>query len=153
MRLPTRLHITWQDDMTLRVDTDSGQQTRLLRFGPSATSSQANARPTWQGQSTARWYGLGRGGGRGPLTAARIEVVTRNMRPGYLIRNGLPYSAAAVMTEYWNFMKEPDGNDYLVITTRIVDPTYLQAPYQSTPSFKREPDGSKWDPTPCSARG
>lgn len=153
MRLPTRLHITWQDDNTLRVDTDAGQQTRTFRFAPpSAGPSRASTKPTWQGESTARWYGGGRGS-RGPQRAARIEVVTRNMRPGYLIRNGLPYSAAAVMTEYWNFMKEPDGNDYLVIATRIVDPMYLRTPYQSAPSFKREPDGAKWDPTPCSARG
>lgn len=152
MRIPTRLQITWQDDNTLRVETDAGQQTRILRFGAAAPSG-TSGKPTWQGESTARWFGLGRGGGRGPLTSARVEVVTRNMRPGYLMKNGLPYSAATVMTEYWDLFKEPDGNDYLVVTSRIVDPTYLTAPYQSAPSFKREPDGAKWDPSPCSARG
>jgi len=30
MRLPTRLHITWQDDNTLKVETDEGTQTRLF---------------------------------------------------------------------------------------------------------------------------
>ncbi len=35
MRLPERLHITWQDDNTLRVDTDAGTQTRLFHFGGS----------------------------------------------------------------------------------------------------------------------
>src|SRR5215216_6787415 len=29
MRLPGRLHITWQDDNTLQVETDTGTQTRL----------------------------------------------------------------------------------------------------------------------------
>ena len=30
MRLPGRLHITWQDDNTLKIETDAGTQTRLL---------------------------------------------------------------------------------------------------------------------------
>ena len=33
MAVPTRLHITWQDDNTLKVETDAGTQTRLLHFG------------------------------------------------------------------------------------------------------------------------
>ena len=33
MSVPGRLHITWQDDTTLKVETDAGTQTRLLRFG------------------------------------------------------------------------------------------------------------------------
>src|SRR5580704_12242583 len=32
MRVPGRLHITWADDNTLKIETDSGTQTRLLRF-------------------------------------------------------------------------------------------------------------------------
>ena len=52
MRVPGRLHVTWQDDTTLRVDTDAGMQTRIFRFA--AAPPQA-APPSWQGQSTARW--------------------------------------------------------------------------------------------------
>src|SRR5271170_3218714 len=39
MRVPGRLHISWQDDTTIKVETDSGTQTRLLHFGgtPPAT--------------------------------------------------------------------------------------------------------------------
>ncbi len=33
MSVPGRLHITWVDDSTLKVETDAGTQTRLLRFG------------------------------------------------------------------------------------------------------------------------
>ena len=33
MSVPGRLHITWQDDTTIKVDADAGLQTRLLRFG------------------------------------------------------------------------------------------------------------------------
>src|SRR3954465_9026613 len=44
MRLPGRLHITWQDATTLRIDTDAGTQTRAFRFG----DAPAPAEPTWQ---------------------------------------------------------------------------------------------------------
>src|SRR6204780_1907874 len=33
MRVPEHLHITWQDDHTLHMDTDSGKQTRVFHFG------------------------------------------------------------------------------------------------------------------------
>ncbi len=33
MRVPERLRITWQDDNTMRIDTDAGQQTRIFHFG------------------------------------------------------------------------------------------------------------------------
>jgi hypothetical protein len=52
MRLPARLHITWADDRTLRIDIDSGTQTRLLHFGG---SPPANTENTWQGYSIAEW--------------------------------------------------------------------------------------------------
>ena len=45
MSVPGRIHITWQDDTTLKVDTDAGTQTRLLRFGPSTGSGQAPTPP------------------------------------------------------------------------------------------------------------
>lgn len=171
MRVPGRLHITWQDDTTLRVETDAGMQTRLFHFG---AAPPARGRPTWQGYSVARWVGLPAEGARegdgganadsrgsaqitdqdaGGSSYGSLEVVTRNLRPGYLRRNGVPYGAQASMTEYWDLLEEPDGADWLVITTTIVDPTYLRLPYETSPAFKREPDGSKWDPSPCSARG
>jgi len=158
MRVPGRLRIGWQDDTTLRVDTDAGMQTRLLHFG----ATPPRARASWQGDSAARWLGLPSGGTGGPASAssegtrspvyASFEVVTTNMRPGYLRRNGVPYSAGASMTEYWNVFREPDGTDWLVIAATVVDSTYLRMPYETSPAFKREPDGSKWDPSPCSAR-
>jgi len=47
MRVPGRLHITWQDDATLRIDTDAGSQTRLLRFGvPGQTRSPGLTPPS-----------------------------------------------------------------------------------------------------------
>jgi hypothetical protein len=150
MRIPGRLHITWQDDNTLKVETDAGTQTRLLRFGGVTPSP----RPTWQGDSAAQWVGTGppaRGGESAGPKFGSLEVITRNMRPGYLRTNGVPYSGGAVLTEYWDLYREP-GTDWLVISTTVEDPTYLQIPYQTSPAFKREPDGSKWDPSPCTAR-
>src|SRR5262245_24707266 len=32
MRIPGRLHITWQDDQTLKIETDAGRQTRVFGF-------------------------------------------------------------------------------------------------------------------------
>ena len=92
------------------------------------TKPAPSAKLTWQGDSVAQWLGGGRGGG-GPAIAiapprrGSLEVVTRNMRPGYLLRNGVPYSSAAVLTEYWHLFKESDGTDWLVITTLVNDPT------------------------------
>ena len=41
LQRPGRLHITWADDNTLRIDADAGTQTRLLHF----TGDAATARP------------------------------------------------------------------------------------------------------------
>lgn len=161
MRIPGRLHITWQDDDTLRVDTDAGMQTRLFRFG---ADEPTNGAATWQGDSEAQWMFptvlRGRVAAADPGTSVgavgaqpgSLEVVTTNMRPGYLRRNGIPYSEQTTMTEFWDVLREPDGTDWLVITTMIEDPRYLRMPYLTSPAFKREPDGSRWDPLPCSAR-
>ncbi len=39
MSVPGRLHITWQDADTLRIETDAGTQTRLFHFSPRAASA------------------------------------------------------------------------------------------------------------------
>lgn len=142
MRVPGRLHITWADANTLKVELDAGKQTRLLRFDAElAKSGQTNgAERTWQGQSTAVWE------------KGSLKVVTRMMRAGYLRKNGVPYSEKAQLTEYWNVHREKNGDQWLVITSILEDPTYLQEPYVFSPNFQKEPEGSKWEPTSCSAR-
>lgn len=142
MRIPGRLHIVWQDDNTLRLDTDAGTQTRLFRFGNGTPASGA---PTWQGTSNARWDATGGIGAR----AGSLTVVTTNVRPGYLRRNGVPYSADAKVTEYFDVAPHPSGGQVLIVTSVVEDPQYLQRPYIVSSHFKKEPDGSKWDPTPC----
>src|SRR5215471_7856974 len=52
MSVPGRLHITWQNADTLRIDTDAGTQTRLFRF---ASAPAASTPPSWQGESKATW--------------------------------------------------------------------------------------------------
>jgi hypothetical protein len=148
MAAPTRLHITWQDDNNLKVETDAGMQTRLLHFGD--RTPQAGP-ASWQGESVADWE-RGRGG-RGPApTGGSLRVVTKNVRPGYLRRNGVPYSGSAVLTEYWDLGSERNSEKWITITSVVDDPKYLRVPYVAALQFKREADGSKWDPTPCSAR-
>ena len=98
MRVPGRIHITWENDTTLRVDTEAGTQTRLFRFGAPGPAAPA-APPSWQGRSAAQWQISG--GRRGaPPAGGSLRVVTTGLRPGYLRKNGVPYSANAVVTEY-----------------------------------------------------
>ena len=157
MRLPARFHITWQDDSTLKVDVDAGTQTRLFRFGQGASGGSGGSQDpplrdgdrTWQGDSTAQWE---RGGGRGgPPVGGSLTVVTKNMRAGYLRKNGVPYSANATVTEYFDLSPSP-GGQMMVVTTVVDDPRYLVQPLIVSSHFKKEADGSKWDPTPCSSR-
>jgi hypothetical protein len=152
MRVPGRLRITWENDTELRIDTDAGTQTRQLRF--SAPASPAGER-TWQGHSVAQWDG-GSGGRRGSGSAASgggsLKVVTTHMRPGYLRKNGVPYSADAVLTEYFNRYTAPNADEWLVVASIVEDAQYLSQPYVTTSNFKKLADASGWNPTPCSAR-
>src|SRR5207249_12324741 len=70
MRVPGRLHITWQDDYTLKIETDAGQQIRLLNFRPTPISEGGD----WQGVSTAEWETVA--GARGPIPGGGLKVGT-----------------------------------------------------------------------------
>jgi hypothetical protein len=148
MGMPTRLHITWEDENTLRVDTDAGMQTRRFHFGNLKSRDTA---PAWQGSSVAEWQMARAAQGTAPKSGS-LKVTTANMRPGYLRKNGVPYSAQARLTEYWDLTAERNGDRWITITSSVEDPPYLRQPYITTLQFKKEADGSKWDPTPCSAR-
>lgn len=153
MRVPGRLHITWQDDNTLRIDTDAGTQTRLLRFGvagANGVSAVSNEAPTWQGQSIGQWeYAAGARGG--PRTG-NLKVITTNLRPGYVRKNGAPYSARTIVTEYFDLNAMPNGDNWFTVTTKVEDPVYFARPYLTTTDFKKLPDATGWRPVPCSAR-
>jgi hypothetical protein len=174
MRQPGRLHITWPDDNTLKMEFDAGTQTRLLYFDK---TKQSSGEKTWQGHSIAEWEGpaLGqRGGPRGGSPAPRdpggggqglrggpappgsvleggsLKVVTTNFREGYLRKNGVPYSENASITEYIHRLPQhPNGENWLLVVTVVEDPKYLTQPFYTSTQFKLEPDGSKFKPTPC----
>jgi hypothetical protein len=155
MRGPTRLHITWQDDNTLKIESDYGTQTRLLRFtgaGEAGRAGGASGARTWQGVTTAQWVMGGGGRGRGDARHGSIKSITTQLRPGYLRKNGVPYGDRAVFTEYWDLHAEANGDQYLVDTNVVEDPVYLQTPWITALHFKKESDGSKWDPSSCDAR-
>jgi len=158
MRIPGRLHITWQDDKTLKIETDAGTQTRLFHFGAKAPAS---GEASWQGYSVAEWEGesfdpsqLGFGLGlqqRAPRSKT-LEVTTTNLRSGYLRKNGIPYSDKTVLREYYDRFTEPSGAEWFTVTTVVTDPEYLAVPFVTTTDFRREPDGSKFHPSACTAR-
>jgi hypothetical protein len=150
MRVPGRLRIRWESDTTLKIEADAGQQTRLLHFDKLAVPPGR----TWQGHSAAEWERILQPGGLGvslqqaPPRIGSLKVVTTNLRSGYLRKNGVPYSEDTLVTEYFDRLTS-EGSDWLTVLTIVEDPRYLSQPFITSSHFKREPDASKWMPTPC----
>jgi hypothetical protein len=69
----------------------------------------------------------------------------------YLRKNGVPYSENAMMTEYFDVVRERNGDLWLIVTSELKDPLYLREPFILSTNFKKQADGAGWDPTPCSA--
>ena len=152
MRVPERLRIVWDDDNTLRIDTDAGEQTRLLHFGDWKPSGGP---PTWQGDSRAQWEFSGPRGRGQPSPTGRggdLRVVTSHLRPGYLQKNGVPYSGNAVVTEYLHRWTESNGDSWMLAITQVDDGQFLNNRFVRSTHFKKLADNSGWNPTPCSAR-
>jgi len=159
MQRPGRLHLTWDNANTLKVEADAGTQTRVIHFGAAPAGVGA---PSWQGDSSGNWQVNGRllldtGGlglvpaGRqsGTSTSGNLKVVTTNMVPGYIRKNGVPYSEKAVLTEYVNRLTGEQNDTYLSWTAMVDDPTYLTQPFVRTYTFKKQADAAGWEPTPC----
>jgi hypothetical protein len=146
MRIPGRLHITWQDESTLKVETDAGTQTRLFHFSPAGAGSGGD----WQGVSIANWEIVA--GARAPIPGAGMKVTTTRFKPGYLRKNGVPYSANALLTEYYDRVNEGNGDSWLIVKTIVEDPAYLNVPFITSTHFKKQADSRAWNPTPCAAR-
>ena len=131
---------------------DAGTQTRLIHFNP---TGPAPTEKTLQGYSVGTWEvgGGGRGGrggapGGGAAPAGprwgSLNVVTTQMKGGYLLSNRSNYSENAVLTEY--FSKHSDfGVDYFTVTAQINDGNTVV----TSSTFKKEPNGSKFAPTGC----
>jgi hypothetical protein len=155
MRIPERLHITWTDENTIQMDIDAGMQKRVFHFDG---SKWQGGQPQWQGDSVAKWEkqiqfegSFAAFGGAKPGKGGALHVTTTHMRAGYLRKNGVPYSENAVLNEYYNvfYPHGPQGVGYLIVTSVVDDPKYLKESFITSGQFKHEPDGSKWDPTPC----
>ena len=159
MQRPGRVRIAWENDTTLKVEFDAGTQTRALKFGAAPAEKGA---PSWQGYSTAEWIVNGRpllnlglpnlnvrGGGPQSTRGGTLKVTTTNMKPGYLRKNGVPYSDRGVMTEYFNLVEGAQGEKYFAVTAMLDDPAYLNQPFIRTYTFKKESGTAGWEPTPC----
>jgi hypothetical protein len=147
MRVPGRFHITWQDANTLKIETDAGMQTRLFRFGGKPAPG---TEPSWQGDSAAEWEYASTG--RGQPRSGDLRVVTTNLLPGYLRKNGVPYSGNAVVTEWYDRISASNGDQWLVVSTEVRDPQYLTMPFITSTHFKKLPDAAGWHPEACTAR-
>ena len=169
MRQPTHLHITWQDDNTLKMEADYGTQTRLFHFASPPPEGRmnfvngtyvpaekqkievpANVQPSWQGYSVASWTIMG---GEGNFQrGGSLKVITTHVKPGYYWKNGMPYTGNAVLTEHFRTLDLPDGGAWIIFSQMVEDPEYLTQPFLVNYHFKKLPDGSKWNPTPCAVR-
>jgi hypothetical protein len=147
MRVPGRLKISWQDDQTLKIETEAGTQTRLFHFGGMAP---ANTEPSWQGYSVAQWEQAQID--RGQPRMGDLKVNTSHMKAGYLRKNGVPYGDNASLTEYYDRHTAPNGDVWLVVTTEVLDPQYLTEHFVTSTHFKKIPDTSPWRPEPCTAK-
>jgi hypothetical protein len=140
LRVPGHFHITWQDDLTMRMDVDTGTQTRVFHFGDWKAPAGP---PTLQGDSLASWEGRSPGS---------LKVSTSHLKAGYLRKNGVPFSDNALLTEYYDVLKEHTGDVMMVVTTVVNDPMYLREPFIVTTHFKKLAGDAGWKPTPCSAK-
>ena len=149
MTMPERLHVTWQDPNTMRMEIDAGTQTRVFHFGNWKSPGGA---ATWQGDSVATWTARRQMAEPSGPKARSLKVVTTNLRPGYLRRNGVPYSANAKVTEYFDVFQEPNNEAWMIATTVVEDPVYLDRPLILSAQFKKQADATGWDPTACSTK-
>lgn len=133
MRNPMRVRLEWLDDDTLQLETDHGMQERRFHFDEADIEGGS---ASLQGDSRASWHETG------------LKVVTTNLAPGYLRKNGVPYSADTALTEYYDRISVFD-DDWLVVTTIVNDPTYLTREFITSTHFKKLADGESWNPVPC----
>ncbi len=148
MRAPGRLRISWADDNTLKIETEAGTQTRLIRFG----TPSADAVASWQGESRGVWELAGGRRGRGTPANGSLKIITTNLKPGYLQRNGVPYGPQAELTEYISRTVETNGDSWLILTAIVEDPQYLNQPFIRSSHFRKEAANAPWEPEPCQPR-
>ncbi len=175
MREPARLHIAWVNDRVndaaLKVEIDAGKQTRLFLFGATAPSGE----PALQGISIAQWQtpqsiraatskisaqdpntpGFAAASMASPPPPPDTRRLGRNLEGGNhshqarvsaqqrsaVQRERGTHGVLRPSQDQWRRVSGPDAS--------LEDPRYLNAPWVVSNHYRREPDGSKWDPQPC----
>ena len=103
----------------------------------------------WQGYSVATWEGAG-ARGRGAVARVRPdESHDHPHAPRVPAQERRALQWTATLEEYFDRFSEPNGDTWLLVTPIVTDPQYLTQPYVTTMHFKKIPDRSGWDPTPC----
>jgi hypothetical protein len=170
--------LKWETDQGMQTRLFKfGATAREADANPGPRSWQGLSVATWEPAAGGRGGGGFGGGGRGgppappvaaeddpssaPPVPARggnnqsgwLQVVTTNVKSGYLRKNGLPYSEKAKITEYFQPTPETYGSRYMIVTTIIEDPEYLSGTLVTSSNYKKLPDTNNgWDPQPCSVR-
>jgi hypothetical protein len=129
----------------MKVETEAGTQTRLFHFGATPQVPE----PSWQGLSTASWE-VAQTAASAPRRG-NLKVSTTNMKPGYVRTNGVPYSAAALLTEYYDVHTADNNDVWLVVTTQVHDPINFTTDFITSTHFKKLTANAPWRPEPCSA--
>ncbi len=152
---PGRINISWEDDLTLKMEFDAGRQTRMFYFDetvtPGAPSRQGHTLAKWENSPAPTYFnGLRIGQTQRVGTTTRsLEAVTTNLIAGYLRKNGIPHSDQTKVTEYFDVFETPGGVEWFVDTIIVEDPVYLVEPWVTTMHFMKESDDSKWNPQEC----
>ena len=87
-----------------------------------------------------------------PPRSGELKVVTNRLRPGYLRKNGVPYSANTSMIEYYHRITAPNGDVWLTVVAEIVDPENLREPFVQSTHFKRLAPNATFKPEAREAR-
>ena len=151
MRIPTRLHITWENETTLKIETDAGQQTRRLCSTRRAGGVRRSA--SLQGFSLAEWERR-RGGGRGAAQAParrQSEGHDHEHERRVAAQERRAVQRERRVTEYFDRFAAPNGDEWLVVTTDRHRPEVSESGLRDQHAFQEGADGAKWAPSPCKA--
>ena len=150
MRLPGRLHITWQDSSTLKIEIDNGTQTRLCT---SARARPPAANRSRRFRATRPRSGNSRAAAARPASRARPAQSRHDPDEA-----GLPAQERRALQRRRGVdrilaqLTDDDEHPVPDVTTMLDDPTYLQQPWVRTSQFRRQADAKGWNPTPCTTR-
>ncbi len=71
--------------------------------------------------------------------------MTTRMRPGYLRKNGVPYSESARLEEYFDRFTEPNGDSWIVVDSIVIDPAIFTKPWTTSGTIQLSPGTALWE--------